>query len=677
MVKQNQRFLRSLLFCLLVISMPTAMTGAKKDSLILEKIYEYHRTHHSDVKNLQENVYAKFRFNVEKRNSILWLIPSMYVLAKDPREYIRESYNDVTFMNEHDFIVNKQVVTGTIRKNRKAMPVIVDFNSPRIYDIALYDEYMLSPFNRINRLYYRYKQHLQSDGTTRLEFRPKFYNTQLVNGYAIVDTETGRILRAVMNGEFDMLSFCTEVKYENTDTLALMPALCTTAATFKFMGNRVSTVFNSQYQQTKSLPDSIDEQRSKELMDSLRPTPLSESDKRIYEAEVQRQREAEEADTIEHKKSKWKHFWWDIVGDNLVTPLAAESKDKGAEFRLSPIINPLNVRYSGSKGFSYKMNLSVQYKFNEHRYLSLKPMFGYNFKQKQFYFNAPLRMTYNPKRNGYAQLTVGNDRISNSTVLDQINHEHGDKLIFNEPDADQFIDNYVELKNNIMLFDWFDIETRLIYHQRTPLNKDLMKEYNKPTRYRSFAPAIGLKFRPWQDLGPTIAVDYERSIKNVLRSNLKYERWELDAQWKRKIAGLRFLNLRTGYGFYTSRSDNYFMDYANFRDNNLPEGWSDNWSGNFQLLRSSIYNESDFYFRNNVSYETPMFFATWLPYVGKYIEKERLYFSNVLVQHTRPYFEIGYGLTNRYVSLGFFASFLNTSFQRAGITFDFELFKRW
>ena len=676
-MKQNQGFLRLLLFSLLIISMPTAMTGAKNDSLILEKIYEYHRTHHSDVKNLQENVYAKFRFNVEKRNSILWLIPSMYVLAKDPREYIRESYNDVTFMNEHDFIVNKQVVTGTIRKNRKAMPVIVDFNSPRIYDIALYDEYMLSPFNRINRLYYRYKQHLQSDGTTRLEFRPKFYNTQLVNGYAIVDTETGRILRAVMNGEFDMLSFCTEVKYENTDTLALMPALCTTAATFKFMGNRVSTVFNSQYQQTKSLPDSIDEQRSKELMDSLRPTPLSESDKRIYEAEVQRQREAEEADTIEHKKSKWKHFWWDIVGDNLVTPLAAESKDKGAEFRLSPIINPLNVRYSGSKGFSYKMNLSVQYKFNEHRYLSLKPMFGYNFKQKQFYFNAPLRMTYNPKRNGYAQLTVGNDRISNSTVLDQINHEHGDKLIFNEPDADQFIDNYVELKNNIMLFDWFDIETRMIYHQRTPLNKDLMKEYNKPTRYRSFAPAIGLKFRPWQDLGPTIAVDYERSIKNVLRSNLKYERWELDAQWKRKIAGLRFLNLRTGYGFYTSRSDNYFMDYANFRDNNLPEGWSDNWSGNFQLLRSSIYNESDFYFRNNVSYETPMFFATWLPYVGKYIEKERLYFSNVLVQHTRPYFEIGYGLTNRYVSLGFFASFLNTSFQRAGITFDFELFKRW
>ena len=172
-------------------------------------------------------------------------------------------------------------------------------------------------------------------------------------------------------------------------------------------------------------------------------------------------------------------------------------------------------------------------------------------------------------------------------------------------------------------------------------------------------------------------MDYERSIKNVLKSNLQYERWEFDAQWKMKIAGLRYLNLRTGYGFYTDRSDNYFMDYSNFCDNNLPEGWEDHWSGNFQLLDGKVYNESNFYYRNNVSYESPMLFCTWLPLVGKYIEKERLYFSNVVVQHTRPYFELGYGLTCRYMSIGIFTSFYNTKFQKAGVTFDFELFKRW
>ena len=679
-MKHHQLFIRSLLISLLILSMPTAMRGNKKDSLILGKIYEFHQTHLKAIDSLQDNVYAKFRFNVEKRNSILWLIPSMYVLAKDPREYIRESYNHVTFTKGHDFIINKQVVSGTIRRNRKAMPVINDFNTPHLYDIALYDGYMLSPFSRVNRAYYRFKQYRQSDGTTRLEFKPKLYNTQLVNGYAIVDTQTGRIIKTVLSGEFDMMSFYSEVKQDDIGPLALMPTNCTTALTFKFLGNRVSSVFNTMYHQPHVLPDSIDEQRSKELIDSLRPEPLAEADKRIYEAEAQRQREAEEAaaaDTIEHKADKWKHFWWDVVGDNLVTPLAAETKDKDTEFRLSPIINPLNVRYSESKGFSYKMNLYLQYKFNEHRYLTLDPMFGYNFKQKQFYFNAPLRMTYNPKRNGYAQFMFGNNRISNSTVLDQINHEHGDTLKFEEKDADQFIDYYMELKNNIMVVDWLDVEIRLIYHQRTPVNKGLMTKYDKPTRYRSFAPAMELKFRPWYDKGPVITVDYERSFKNVLRSNLKYERWEIDAQWKKKIAGLRFLNLRSGYGFYTDRNDNYFMDYTNFCDNNLPEGWEDHWSGNFQLLDGRVYNESDFYFRNNMSFESPLLFATWLPFIGKHIEKERLYFSNVIVQHARPYFEIGYGLTNRFVSLGFFASFHNISFQKAGITFDFELFKRW
>lgn len=122
--------------------------------------------------------------------------------------------------------------------------------------------------------------------------------------------------------------------------------------------------------------------------------------------------------------------------------------------------------------------------------------------------------------------------------------------------------------------------------------------------------------------------------------------------------------MRAGYGFYTNRGDNYFLDYANFRDNNLPEGWDDDWSGNFQLLDAHIYNESAYYMRANVSYESPMLFATWLPYFGKYIEKERFYVSSVLLEKTRPYYEVGYGFTNRYISVGLFAETSTTHVSR-------------
>ena len=261
--------------------------------------------------------------------------------------------------------------------------------------------------------------------------------------------------------------------------------------------------------------------------------------------------------------------------------------------------------------------------------------------------------------------------------MDVINKEHQDTINFDNTDMDKFKDQIFSVTNNIMLFDWFDIETGFIYHRRTAVNKDLMRQYDMPTEYRSFAPTIGFKFLPWLNRGPLISIDYERGIKGVNKSDLEYERWEVDAQWKKKIPGLRLLNLRVGAGMYTNKKDNLFVDYANFRDRNLPEGWDDDWSGNFQLLSSHEYNRSDYYLRGNISYESPMLVATWLPYVGKYIEKERFYLSTVLLEKSRPYYELGYGFTNRYISVGAFASFRNTHFDRIGVEIEFELFRRW
>ena len=663
--------LGGILFC-----MPCMLHAKEKNDSILSRIFNYRKTVNYQINGLEDNVYAKFRFNVEKRNVTLWLIPTMYVLAKDPREYIREAYSKVFFRDAHDYDINSQVLAGTIRKNRKAMPTLLDYLTPNIYDIDLYEGHILSPFNKINRHYYRYKEKRLDDGTTRLDFRPKLYNTQLLNGYAIVDTETGRIIRTTLNGEFDMITFRTEIQQG-----ILMPQKCVTAATFRFVGNRISALFDATYHCQTSLPDSIERLSSRELMDSIRPIPLTETDKRIYETyDLEHQPDTTTIDTTTEKKKSFprvlKKIFWDTIGDQLVTPIAAESEV--AEFYLSPIINPLYVRYSGSRGFSYKMKLSTRYTFSPHRYLTLKPTFGYNFKQRQFYFTAPLRMTYNPKRNGYAEIVWGNgNRISNSTVMDQINHEHLDTLDFKDTDMDKFTDNHLQVFNNIMVFDWFDIEAGIVFHQRKARNKELMRLYGVPTEYRSFAPMIGLKFSPWLNNGPVFSIDWESSFKGVFESNIDYERWEFDAQWKYKLPGLRVLNFRAGYGFYTDKNENYFLDYSNFRDNNLPEDWEDNWSGDFQLLDSRTYNESNYYVRSNVSYESPLLFATWIPYLGKYIEKERFYVSTVLVDHTRPYTELGYGFTNRYISIGLFASFLNTQFQKFGISFDFELFKRW
>ena len=669
--------LAGILLCMSV----SIVAKEKEEALILNRIYEYRKANLSEFKSLEENIYMKFRYNVEKRNFALWLIPTTYVLAKDPREYIRESYSTAKFKDVHNFDVNSQVLTGTVRHNHMAMPTLVDFMTPDIYDMAFYEGHVLSPFNKHNRRYYRYTQISLMNGATRIDFRPKLYNTQLLNGYAIVETETGRILRTVLNGEFDMITFRTEITQNEKEGRTLMPAKCNTAATFRFLGNRITVLFNAYYNCPTTLPDSITSISSRELMDSIRPIPLNRLDKAIYEA-YDKEREASDlaaaADTVPHKPNLWKKIFWDTIGETLVTPIDAQTKSGGAYFRISPIINPLYVSYSDSRGFRYKMKFRSLFRFSQHRYLNIEPTIGYNFKQNQLYFTIPVQMVYNPKRNGYAEIIYGNgNRISNGTVMDAINEAHHDSIDFTNTDIDQFYDNYLRLYNSIMVFDWLDIETGILVHQRKAVNPEVMHQYGVPDEFRSFAPILGIKLQPWLNKGPLFAIDWERSIKGVNGSNLEYDRWEFDAQWKYRIPGLRLLNMRAGAGFYTKKTTDYFLDFANFHDENLPEGWDDDWSGNFQLLSGREYNESNYYIRANLSYESPLLFATWIPYLGKYIEKERFYFSGVLLEHSKPYFELGYGFTNRYISVGAFASFRNRHFAEFGMKFDFEIFKRW
>ena len=667
--------LAGMLFC-----MPVSVVGKEKnDTLILNRIYEYLKANRSEFKPLVDNVYMKFRYNVEKRNFGLWLIPNTYVLAKDPREYIRETYTKATFTDTHHFDVNAEVVTGTMRGDRIGMKTLLDFMTPNIYNMAFYDGHVLSPFNKWNRHYYHFTQIRLMNGATRLDFRPKLYNTQLLNGYAVVETETGRILRTVLNGEFDMITFRTEITQSEDEGRELIPAKCNTAATFRFMGNRVSVLFNAFYNCPTNLSDSINSISSREMMDSIRPVPLNRLDKQIYETYDREHAAADSIaalDTIPHKTNFWKKIFWDTIGETLVTPIDAEARN--ASFRIYPIINPLYADYSPTKGFRYKMKLRTTFRFSDHRYLNIEPTIGYNFKQSQLYFNIPIRMVYNPKRNGYAEIIYGNgNRIYNSTVIEEINEAHQDTIDFSNTHMDEFRDNYLRLFNNIMVFDWLDIETGIFVHQRKSVVPEMMRQYGVPEEYRSFAPTIGIKLQPWLNKGPLFSFDWEESIKGVNQSNLEYTRWEFDAQWKYKIPGLRVLNMRLGTGLYTSKSTEYFLDFSNFHDENLPEGWNDDWSGNFQLLGGREYNESKYYIRTNVSYESPLLLATWIPYLGKYIEKERFYISGVLLERSRPYYEIGYGFTNRYISAGAFASFRNTKFEEFGVKFDFELFKRW
>ena len=671
-----------LLFMLVTVSSALAQ---KRDSLSLQRVFSYAGNYTEGVEGFQSNVYIKHLYQTHQRNFTLWCVPSMYAIARGQRAFVSEQYSRLTFKENGELDNKRQVYYTTIPHNRRTMPTLLEFITPRLYDETLYGDHVLSPFNHYNHRFYRYTTDSIDDKLDSISFRPRFVNnTQLVKGKAIVERSTGRIIEAEMAGEFDMMHFQTKTVQGGWGSRTLLPKFCRTNVYFKFLGNHISTVFEGYYDCPITLPDSVDVRGNRQLIDSVRPYDLSQEEQALYNYRDSLRASRASADTLTtdtliqqpkpRKHNYLRDIAWEKLGESLIRSLKASNED--GYVRLSPIINPQYFSYSERKGFSYRFKLGARYNLSDNVSLGMNTRFGYNFKQRKFYFNIPLRLDYSYRqRDAYAEVAWGSgNRIYNGTVIEELKRRDGDSLDYENRKLDQFDDWNMRVVNYLPLNNRLAIETGIVLHQRKAVNKTGMKELGMPTKYQSLAPMLSIKTRPWRK-GPLFTFDYERGLPG--KNYLDYERWEIDASLKHRMHRLQTLNLRVGTGFYTKRDKNFFMDYSNFRDENLPEGWDDDWSGNFQLLDSYIYNMSDYYIRGNVSYESPLMAASFVPFAGRYVERERIYLSTLSIAHTRLYSELGYGFTCRYFSVGIFASFFNTQFQETGAKFSFELFRRW
>lgn len=674
-----------LVFCLLCAMPTVAQKGFDADTVLLERVFNYSSHYAQEQDSFQSNVYIKHLYQTHRRNFTLWAVPSMYAIARGQRAFVSEQYSRLTMKPDGELENRRQVYYTTIPHNRRTMPTLLEFITPSLYKETLYGDHILSPFYHTNRVFYRYTTSRIDDKLSRLYFRPRYVrNTQLVHGLATVETQTGRIIDAEMGGDFDMLRFQTLTTQGDHGSRALMPKFCRTNVDFHFMGNHIYSAFEAAYDCPITLPDSVNVKGDRQLIDSIRPYSLSEAEQAIYDyrdsIRNSRQKDTVAIDTLQQmpkkrKRNYLKEIGWDLVGESLIRSLRTSSE--AGYVRLSPIINPQYISYSHRKGFSYRFKLGAQLNLSDQTSLGVNTRFGYNFKQRKFYFNLPIRLNYTYRdRDAFAEIAWANgNRIYNSTVIDEIRREKGDVPGLDDMNLDQFDDLNLRVTNTLPLNNRLSIEAGLVFHQRKAVYHAQMKQMGMPTEYRSLAPMLSVKTRPLPK-GPLFSIDYERGLPGK-DNHLTYERWEIDASLKHHLHRLQTLNLRLGTGFYTDRDKNFFMDYANFRDENLPEGWDDDWSGNFQLLRSRLYNQSDYYIRGNVSFESPLMAMSFVPFAGRFVERERIYLSSLSIAHTRLYSELGYGFTCRFFSVGLFSSFMNVKFQEFGAKFTFELFRRW
>ena len=652
------------------------------DSVLINRIYNYFHTIDTTSLPKESSFYRRFYIKTDQRNVLLLAVPAVYWLAKgDQREFVGETWTkvkkDSTAMN-----AIRQVFVSTTHGYRSTPSNMLDYLRPEIYNVYLTSNGILSPFHRLNAPYYRYKVTSLSTHNAEISFRPRVYNTKLVSGNAIVDPKTGRIISFTMFGEFDLLKITMSATMGEKGALSIYPEFLNAQLRFKLLGNRFNINYFTDYMLPQTLPDSIVDSHDRALIDSLRPDKLPEHFERLYH-------EKDSIDSIGRinrdtvtvrKRNIIKDILWYSFADHLLnsTRMDVGKTDEGY-VKIDPLLNPLYFGYNNSKGFTYKVKVRMVYNFNDNNEMAVNFRGGYTFKEKQFYFRLPIRWTFNKRRNAYTELMIGNgNRISSASVRERIQELNTDSINWEELNLDYFKDTHIQGIFHYDLSKHFSVHAGFIFHRRTPVDYQSFIMTNSQTDFRSFAPLIEVQWRPWGWTGAAVTANYERGIKGIARADMEYERIELDASWKKQLNPLRLISLRLGSGFYTNRAKTaYFLDYSNFNRENVPGGWNDDWSGDFQLLNNHLYNSSRYYIRSNVTYESPMLITYRIPFFGRYIESERIYVNALRSTQVNPYMEYGYGFTCRLFSMGVFVATNNWKYSGIGFQFGFELFSRW
>ena len=495
-------------------------------AIALNRVFNYRSVMQDNIEGTTMNVYLRYHLRTDKKNKLLLTVPSMYVLArKNNREFVGETYRKVKFLDVQEYDATLQVAVGTVPRYKFTMPTVRLYLTPKLYDVTLIGDHLLSPFHFRNRSFYRYGVTLLTDQRVEIVFRPRKYNTQLVSGKAIADFTTGRIISVELSGEYDMIRFQLQAEMGDSGELSLVPKSCDVNCVFKYLGNKITGDFHTEANQLVELPDSIVNSHSMALMDSIRPVPLPSFMQSIYH-----QYDSLDALTVpttkKKKKNMAKAILWDAVGDNLVNRIKGTfgTNDQGY-YRISPILNPLYLGYSDRKGIYYKMKLNGSYAFTENQLLSLNARLGYRFKFHEFYFSVPLRYTYDKEKHGYVELEVGRgNKITSSNIRQQLKEEFPDLTDWNlnQSRLDDFRDSYVKMRANHDISDLWSITAGYTYHRRTAVDKQFFRSINMPVAYHSMAPMIQTQIRPWGWNGPIFTLNYEQGIKGIGKANMEY-----------------------------------------------------------------------------------------------------------------------------------------------------------
>ena len=593
---------------------------------ILQNIFQFSPFYSRIVDEYKADVYLKGRVKVHKSNRLVRYIPSMFRLEKGVNDYIIESMSEMHYTAPDIYNRKVKAISSTFPRHRGELTDMTDFLNMNIYSSSIMTDKLLSPLDKESAKYYTYilDTIAGSDDCRKYKIQviPKFKGTQLVNGYIWVSDEVWTIREVYFEGKFDMIDFKLRNVMGEEGNEEFLPVQLNLDIVFKFMGNHLEMNADawvkydmvqfykggerrkSQKKHSHDLTefyeltcDSSQVVTDRNLFDSIRPIPLNMDEYSLYQRQMFKKNHSDWIITIkEEEKEKEKKNsaeFWGALGDALVSSYNINLAGIGS-VRCSPLINPVMLDYSHSRGISYKQRFKYNRLFPNEQLLRVVPQVGYNFSKKELYVKGNLEYQYWPQKLGAIEVSAGNgNRIYSSVVLDKLSSIPDSSVNFKNLDLDYFKDIYLDVFHSIEPVNGLLIKAGATMHWRSLIKWDhldladfitqagggLLHDMNLRTSYNSFAPRIRIEWTPGMyyymngkrkmNVGssmPTFILDYERGLKGVFGSNDEHERVEFDVQQKIKLNQIRTLSYRTGFGLFTkSELFNSLMDFVPFK----------------------------------------------------------------------------------------------------------------
>lgn len=718
-----------LLFSASELQASRPVRDAAADS-IMQRVFTFAGRTNLRQRDFFADVYHQMLLSTERNNVFLKLVPGLSRVDGGKNDYFGESHFRLQVHPNGEVDAKEYAYAGTAKWMRSTRYRVINRYSLSIYNTKLFVDKILSPMHHRNRRFYRYRivtSFTDSTGQhiTRISVKPRFPNTQLVSGTIDVCTETGAVRTFDLSFYYALTHIRTQGIMGTEGRARQMPTELTFKARFHLLRNRVTADYHAvstylppleedtirssrrhRFDKTNQYTLRIDTTQicnDRAYFDTLRPLPLPEIINQRFptSSSVSQSQNSDTAKIVFHTgERKWYKRILTPATENL---LFASHKyyfsDEQGEVKLPPLLTPEMFSYSRSKGIILQTKLRLDIRLSRDFQIRLRPKASYSFKQRQLYWRIPLSLSFWPRKEGRINFEVGNgNRIYSSKQAEEVRESlkntvaNYDSLthVLRTYDFNFYKDFYGQMDLSFMPCAGLQISGGVRYHRRTLVGWGHLAESEGMEReIRSLAPRLHIDWTPCQyyyrmgkhkvptrSSWPTFRLDYERGIKTK-RTDSEYERIEFDVQYTKQLYALRSLYLRTGFGLFTNREGNYFLDYDYFRDENLLESWSDGMSGKFYSLNSRWYNESKYYVRLSATYESPMMLFSRIAFMSRVIQKERLYYNTVFVTALHPYTEFGYGISSHFADFSVFGGMGEHNSARMGVRLVFHWFDGW